>query len=145
MIRIPKLFPEWLSSAGRSQAREQLHCLEKMQAILDRERMRSDRGGASFTLLTFTFSRHASKRDLDALAVALHGRIRLTDDAGHLGPDRIGVILPETPAVGAWKLADSVYDLLPANVPRPECDVYVLPVGRPIDQTSRRSRRTGWS
>ncbi len=127
MIRIPKLFPEWLSSAGRGQAREQLFSLEKTQAILDRERMRSDRGGASFTLLTFTFSRHASKRDIDALAVALHGRIRLTDDAGHLGPGRIGVILPETPAVGAWKLADSVNDLLPVNVPRPECDVYVYP------------------
>jgi lipopolysaccharide/colanic/teichoic acid biosynthesis glycosyltransferase len=137
MIRIPKLFPEWLTSAGRGQAREQLHLhsSEKMQAILDRERMRSDRGGASFTLLTFTFSRHASKRDLDALAIALHGRIRLTDDAGHLGPDRVAVILPETPAAGAWKLADSVYDLLPANVTRPECDVYVYPSeGEPTER-----------
>ncbi len=138
MIRTPKLVPEWLSSANRRHARVQLHSVEKMQAILDRERMRSDRGGASFTLLTFTFTRHASKRDLDALASALHGRIRLTDDAGLLAPGRIGVVLPETTAAGAWKLADSVYDLLPADVPRPECDVYVYPSDGDGDERNAR-------
>ncbi len=127
MIRIPRVFPDWLRSAGRVPARQQLNSLEKMQAILDRERMRSDRGGASFALLTFTFARHTSNRDIDALAAALLGRIRLTDDAGMMGPGRVGVILPETPAAGAWKLADSVYEMLPADMPRPECDVYVYP------------------
>jgi lipopolysaccharide/colanic/teichoic acid biosynthesis glycosyltransferase len=127
MIRIPRLLPEWLRSAGRCAARQQLNSTEKMQAILDRERMRSDRGGASFTLLTFTFPRRASNRDFDALAAALLGRIRLTDDAGMMGPGRVGVILPETPAAGAWKLANSVYDMLPADMPRPEADVYMYP------------------
>jgi lipopolysaccharide/colanic/teichoic acid biosynthesis glycosyltransferase len=127
MIRIPRLLPEWLRSAGPSAARQQLNSTEKMQAIIDRERMRSDRGNASFTLLTFTFPRRATNRDVDALAAALLGRIRLTDDAGMMGPGRVGVILPETPAAGAWKLANSVYDMLPADMPRPEADVYMYP------------------
>jgi lipopolysaccharide/colanic/teichoic acid biosynthesis glycosyltransferase len=37
------------------------------------------------------------------------------------------VILPETPAAGAWKLAGSVCDMLPADMPRPEADVYMYP------------------
>lgn len=127
MIRIARILPEWLRLAGPSPARQQLNSTEKMQAILDRERMRSDRGGASFTLLTFTFPRRASNRDVDALAAALLGRIRLTDDAGMMGPGRVGVILPETPAAGAWKLAGKIYDMLPADMPRPEADVYMYP------------------
>jgi lipopolysaccharide/colanic/teichoic acid biosynthesis glycosyltransferase len=36
-------------------------------------------------------------------------------------------VLPETPAVGAWKVAEDLCDLLPAGKRRPECDVYAYP------------------
>jgi lipopolysaccharide/colanic/teichoic acid biosynthesis glycosyltransferase len=107
-----------------------LHSMERMRAILDRERMRSDRGNSMFALLTFTFSEPCDKGRFESLGQVLKQRLRVTDDAGILGPNCVGAVLPETSVVGAWKLADDVCDLLPGGMPRPDCKVYVHPADR---------------
>jgi hypothetical protein len=81
-----------------------------------------------FSLLTFTVPLQWRDRDQAAVVQTICSRIRVTDDAGRLGPRRIGVLLPETPADGAWKLAEEICGLLPAGIPRPECDVYSYPL-----------------
>jgi lipopolysaccharide/colanic/teichoic acid biosynthesis glycosyltransferase len=98
-----------------------------MRAILDRERMRSDRGNSTFALLTLTLTTSHCKRDLAVLASVVRDRIRATDDAGLLRPRVVGVLLPETPAEGAWTLAESLCALLPVGVQRPLCAVYQYP------------------
>ena len=127
MIRLRRLARDLVGGGQRGDARDMLHSAERMQAILDRERMRADRGNSSFALLTFTLARRADRADLGTLAQTLHDRIRATDDAGLLGPRRVGVVLPETPAAGAWKLAEDICQLLPLSMRRPECHVYVDP------------------
>jgi hypothetical protein len=67
-------------------------------------------------------------------ARVLTGRIRATDDAGLLDARRVGVLLPETPASGAWKLADDLRKLLPSSVEWPACEVYVHPFLDPLGQ-----------
>lgn len=104
-----------------------LHSVERMQAILNRERMRSDRGNSSFSLLVLAFPSRCDVEELARLGRILGNRIRITDDAGRLGPDQVGVVLPETPVEGAWKLAEDLLQLLPKNMRRPKCDVYVYP------------------
>ncbi|MGD9722715.1 MAG: sugar transferase [Pirellulales bacterium] len=127
MIRIWNIFKGRLPWAGSGAPHDQLHSTERMRAILDRERMRADRGNASFALLTFTIHRSAEAGDLATLAGILSDRIRATDDAGLLGARRVGVVLPETPAEGAWKLSQDVCDLLPQRMRRPDREVYVYP------------------
>lgn len=101
-----------------------------MRAILNRERMRADRSDSSFALLTLTLSSRAGDGELAELTTVVCNRIRSTDDAGLLGPHRIGVVLPDTPTAGAWKLSDDICDLLPPYAGQPECDVYVYPCDR---------------
>jgi lipopolysaccharide/colanic/teichoic acid biosynthesis glycosyltransferase len=101
-----------------------------MRAILDRERMRCDRGRSTFVLLKLTLSRHCEESELAVVARIVSDRIRLTDDAGLLGARSIGVVLPETPVSGAWKLAEGIRDLLPSAVRRPKCNVYLYPSHR---------------
>jgi lipopolysaccharide/colanic/teichoic acid biosynthesis glycosyltransferase len=117
----------WLPSAGRGKPIDLLHSVDRMRAILDRERMRSDRGNSTFALLTLSLGRPVKRNDLPLLAGTVQGRIRATDDAGFLGPRQLGIVLPETPAAGAWKLAADIGDLLPRGVQRPWCEVYVYP------------------
>ena len=62
--------------------------------------------------------------------------IRATDVAGLLGPRRIGVVLPETPVEGAWKLAEDLLEMLPAHVRKPECELYVYPSGQEFPDAS---------
>ena len=100
-----------------------------MRAILERERLRADRSRSCFALLTLTFE-PAKKRDepqAAELSRLFRDRLRATDDAGWLGRGRIGIVLPETPAAGAWKLCEDICQRLPSSVSRPQCEVYVYP------------------
>src|SRR5262245_54336986 len=112
MIRFKDLFGR-RSGTTHTAPHHTLHSVERMQAILNRERMRSDRGNSTFTLLTLTFSSRCDQGELTTLGRILGDRIRITDDAGRLGHDQVGVVLPETPVEGAWKLAEDLLALLP--------------------------------
>jgi lipopolysaccharide/colanic/teichoic acid biosynthesis glycosyltransferase len=98
-----------------------------MQGLLQRERMRSDRGNSTFALLTLNFSHVLRASELHVLADVLSSRIRSTDDAGMLAVDRVGIILPETPVAGAWKLANDLLALLPQPLRNVTCDVFTYP------------------
>jgi hypothetical protein len=75
---------------------------------------------------------------LAEFARVLTGRIRATDDAGLLDARRIGVLLPDTAAWGAWKLADDLRKLLPSSVKWPTCEVYVHPFLDPLGHEEAR-------
>jgi lipopolysaccharide/colanic/teichoic acid biosynthesis glycosyltransferase len=105
-----------------------LHSPEEFNRILERERVRSDRTGAVFSLVVFTVGRRpADAETLAHLARILKRRLRLTDEAGRLDDRRIGVLLPVTPVAGAWTVIDAVCLCLPRGVPMPECSVYTYP------------------
>jgi len=96
---------------------------QQMWAMLERERMRADRGGPGFSLVEF----HAPPTKADPLLCTLEARLRKTDLAGHLRNHSLGVFLPDTPHLGARKVVDDVFALLPKASPRPEFDIYVYP------------------
>jgi lipopolysaccharide/colanic/teichoic acid biosynthesis glycosyltransferase len=114
----------WLRGASRGPALDDEYLLPvlAMRRMLHRERLRSDRSGASFSLLVLTFMGEAK-----FLARALEFRLRATDAAGYLLPDQIGVFLPDTPPAGAWKVVEDLLQLLPAKQVSPDCEVFVYP------------------
>ncbi len=73
----------------------------EFQRLLDRERCRSDRNAHPFSLVLFDIEGKEAA-DLRRLCHLLASRIRLTDDVGWFNDDHIGVLLPDTPAAGAW-------------------------------------------
>ena len=100
----------------------------------DCERMRVDRNGSVLSLLLLRLPAHKkSASDVRLLARILEGRLRTTDTPGRLDDGRIAVLLPDTPAEGAWKVAEDVSDVFPPGPDRPECDVLVYPP-RPGDR-----------
>ena len=95
---------------------------------LARERARTDRTGQGFSLVIF------APRDSDSaestvrrLALILQRRLRYSDEAGWLDHERLGALLPCTPAGGAWKVADDVCAAFPADLDPPHCTVYCYP------------------
>lgn len=142
MIRIRKLLTRRRPHVDHPSGSGWLFNAEQMRRILDRERMRSDRGNSRFSLLTFTFPQPCSPAQLADVERVLRKRLRATDDAGMLEPDRVGIVLPETPATGAWTLAEQLFRLLPASLRDNECDVYTYPMrpGTGRRTASRNSR-----
>ena len=105
-----------------------LHPPAQLHRLIECERARTDRNGDPFTLITLT-PRHpeSDQATLLYLARVLKHRLRLIDEAGWLNDRQLAVILPSTPAAGAWKVADDVCLSVPPNQPLPVCKVYCYP------------------
>ncbi|MCE9544636.1 MAG: sugar transferase [Planctomycetia bacterium] len=81
------------------------HSPDVLRAIIERERLRHDRTGGSFALLTVKLVSDASRPgELADLCEVLQRRLRATDDVGLLKPDCAGVLLPDTEEIGARKV-----------------------------------------
>jgi lipopolysaccharide/colanic/teichoic acid biosynthesis glycosyltransferase len=105
----------------------------------DCERMRVDRNGSVLSLLLVRLpQKKSSPADIAFLARVLEGRLRTTDTPGLLDDGRIAVLLPDTPAEGAWKVATDVSEVYPPGPERPECDVLVYPPHSRLRETHTR-------
>ncbi|HYO26089.1 MAG TPA: sugar transferase [Lacipirellulaceae bacterium] len=95
------------------------------------ERMRVDRNGSTLALLLIRLPRGKSRvEDVEFLSRVLEGRLRVTDTPGFLDDGRVGVLLPDTSAEGAWKVAADVSEVFPPGPDRPQCDVLSYPQAR---------------
>lgn len=81
------------------------------------ERMRVDRNGSTLSMLAVRLPQES--RNPQALEAKLVGmlaeRLRITDSYGRLRDGRIGLLLPDTPASGAWKVASDLDDYFVKN------------------------------
>ncbi|MBU0481709.1 MAG: sugar transferase [Proteobacteria bacterium] len=96
--------------------------------ILARERARADRSTHRFSLVTFA-TRHeklGGKAETHLL-IELNNRMRATDEAGWLLPNKIGVILHNSNAHSAWNFAKYIQMSLLANGIQLLCEVYSYP------------------
>ena len=101
-----------------------------------RERVRADRSGSPLSILFIELPvDRASRRDFVFLSRVLRRRLRITDTTGVLGDCQVGVLLPDTPKAGAWKVASDICDAYPVGHDRPDCEVCVYPdeAPTPID------------
>lgn len=93
-----------------------IYSADVFQECLRRDRARADRSGLKFSVLVFDLPTHNGNKDLSrALARVLAGRLRLTDVVGWLDQQRIGALLFNTPAEGAWTLAEHIGRELPGS------------------------------
>ncbi len=108
-----------------------IYSVEEFREILQRERARTDRTGREFSLVGFDIECSFNPNDVDAMAQSLvrllKPRVRTTDEVGWFDKHRIGVVLPDTPTQGAWKLAKGVCQAISANAKPPFCTVYTYP------------------
>jgi lipopolysaccharide/colanic/teichoic acid biosynthesis glycosyltransferase len=111
---------------------------EDFHRVIEREQARVDRHGGQFSVVVFEPDGVAGGNgQFHALASVIAHRIRLTDEAGWLDERRIGVLLPDTAADGAWYLAGDVCRLSGPKLSRPQCTVYVYPFDWPFDKEGK--------
>jgi lipopolysaccharide/colanic/teichoic acid biosynthesis glycosyltransferase len=120
------------------------------EGALRRERLRADRMSSRFSLLTLTFGRRDGVAIFDSAAEVLESRIRETDLPGWLKDRTMGIVLPDTLAEGAWKLAEDLRKLMAARGISPLLSVYAYPsfpgndddlAADPLEQSSGEQER----
>lgn len=84
----------------------------EFQRILSKERSRVDRHGGLFGVIILRLESLSSARSQTVrLARLLHKRLRDTDEKGHLGPGRIGIMLPQTNAIATHGVLENILEL----------------------------------
>jgi lipopolysaccharide/colanic/teichoic acid biosynthesis glycosyltransferase len=103
----------------------------EFETALELERRRAERTGRKFSVLVLASAEAEWGADhVPALAAALEWRLRTTDTQGWFDDRRIGVLLPDTPEVEAWKVADDLERMVGTRVPH-RCEVFVYPSYEP--------------
>jgi hypothetical protein len=96
--------------------------------MLERERERANRNLHPFSLIVFEFG--PSNLNSDKTAAFLRQiitRMRITDEIGWYGAQRIGIILPYTAASGARQFTKSLCDLMDYPMPISKCSILTYP------------------
>ncbi|GAB5405816.1 MAG: sugar transferase [Aureliella sp.] len=108
----------WLSAlTGRPWTRNTqwtplLESQREFQRTLAKERARVDRHGGRFGVIVLKLeSTSPLRRQAVAIARLLHRRLRDTDEKGHIGMGRIGVLLPCTGAADTCQVMEDLLDL----------------------------------
>lgn len=110
------------------QARSRLRPAAHFRAVIERERSRADRNGAALSLVAISeLASRDARQSFGELVVYLSQRLRVTDDFGMLEDDRVGVVLPDADARGAWKVADDITAHMAARKSCVECEVFTYP------------------
>lgn len=110
--------------------------IAQMRHILEKERARAERTHEEFSLISIQCRpSDDAERMWMCLAEFLRDRLRITDDAGWLDNGRLGVLLPATPADGAWKVVDDILAHIPHEFTEPICAVYTYPYDAAADSS----------
>jgi lipopolysaccharide/colanic/teichoic acid biosynthesis glycosyltransferase len=105
-----------------------IHSLERFCHIVEYERTRAIRSGQVLSLVVFDAKYSGNGTPMNGhLTHVLTKRIRSIDEAGWLDDQHIGVLLPYTSTVGAWRFADDVCNAIAAKSSPPHCTVYSYP------------------
>jgi len=110
---------------------------EDFRFAADCERMRVDRNGSVLSLLLVRLHKNSTE-DRAFFARLLEGRLRVTDTPGRLDDGRIAILLPDTSAEGAWKVAEDISEIYPPGPGRPECEVFAYPNKKGLNKRNGR-------
>ncbi len=128
----------WGNNNLSSRRRDTLNIIysaDDFYEVLERERARADRSNQCFSLVVFNVGLPGTNGDNARRVVSiLASRVRVSDEIGWFDKRCIGVILPDTSAEGAWKLADEVCQEINGTTQTSFCSVYTYPSeGLPVD------------
>jgi len=121
-----------------SRRKIQMHSVESLRFLVQRERFRADRTSRSFSLIAIRFldSPEALPDGEQDLIQWLQQELRITDDVGRLDDGRFGVVLPETDAAGAEIVADRIRLECATRDLRNDIEISVYPDSGQSDQTT---------
>jgi hypothetical protein len=101
---------------------------EQLSVAIERERARADRKGTALTLVLFELPERGRNRSAGRrLMRTLIRRMRVTDDIGWYDRRHVGVLLSDTPVIGAWQFVRHVLEKLSSRGTEVKCRLYAYP------------------
>ena len=101
---------------------------QKFLESIDTERLRSDRSGLEFSLITLDIRQLSVEKQIGHIVNAINRRIRKIDSVGWCDNHLIGILLPYTSRKGAYKLSEDLYELIKSVSPNLYLRVHTYPL-----------------
>ena len=132
MLRRPETSDFSPTQKHRRRTKRTVHTLLspiQLNEAMARESARVDRKGAGALSLVLFRVPQSETNTLFAIRLAktILKRVRITDDVGWFDQQHLGMLLPETPTSGAWRLAQQICDAVAQRSARPLCTMYSYP------------------
>mgnify|MGYP000521884208 CR=1 FL=1 len=89
-----------------------IYAADVFRAVIERERHRCDRNHHVFALVVFAMAPEWRDKVPAQFLETLPHLVRCTDEVGWLDDTRVGVMLPETQAHGAWQFSQKVREAM---------------------------------
>jgi hypothetical protein len=99
---------------------------EEFQAIIKREKARTNRTGNWFSLVVFITNPNAEFLDVQNFAELIRRRARIIDSVGWFDNHRIGIILPDTRIDGAKKFSAEICETCHLDIIKSR-EMYIYP------------------
>ena len=110
--------------------------------VLERERERANRNKHQFSLIVFEFGLPVTDQTKTInLLKKIWKRLRIIDEIGWYGSNRIGIILPYTSKQGAWQLTKCLSDLNDSSVLISTCTICTYPPGCDADINEHKNNK----
>ena len=105
----PRNHNTFLANSLKEKGTGKLYSEEEFRSIIERERARADRTDHQFSLIILDLGfPDESHNTSHPILQKVFRRVRIIDEIGWYGQNRIGIILPYTSAQGAQKFAQSL-------------------------------------
>ena len=99
-----------------------------LQATIQREKERAVRDRQKLSLVVFHIEyKNRKDKAIQNLLNTIQKRVRLTDEWGWLDKSRLSVMLPNTDAEGARRLAEDISQSISSDLLREPCTLYTYP------------------
>jgi lipopolysaccharide/colanic/teichoic acid biosynthesis glycosyltransferase len=99
----------------------------QMQAVMRRERARCDRQKGVFSIVLLRLVDVTDARSLNRLAKHVLRLVRETDEIGFIDSETLGVVLPDTDAMGASLFTHRTIRAVRHEKHKPSCVIYTYP------------------
>ncbi len=128
-----KMFTFWKQNKLNSDIKlkellSEIYSTEEFKNIISRERIRCDRSGSFFSLVTFNLSGKSEKAIVQLMEILNTRGTRTIDEVGMFGRQNIGVCLHDTDKTGALSFANTIHErIISATGQNFSYNVYVYP------------------
>lgn len=117
---------------------KRIHSQKEFVRVIERERERANRNKHHFSLIILELGLKDLKKDKTNIFISKIGkRIRIIDEIGWYGQNRVGVILPYTSSNGAREFIESLGDLMDSLIPAPIFTICTYPPGCNLDNQTQ--------
>lgn len=127
--------PHFSLNMANNGYKKYIYSKKEFSQVLEHERQRANRNKHRFSLIVLELGSAKIDEAIPHRFInKITNRLRIIDEIGWYGSERVGIILPYTSSPGAHAFAESLRDVMDSSIPISICTICTYPPGCDVDK-----------